>query len=146
MLKIDPLHKGANPADMDGWHEYAPAIRYHQQGSYSAMVSPGFWKYHEGARLVRNVADFESAVSRMASANVQFKLVETWNEWHEGSGVEPAQQIVHDDDAAGQQFQPVAASYGNTYLNILGKYFGGTTNQAPAANAGADQTILVPAN
>jgi hypothetical protein len=121
VMKVEPLSKGANPADMDGWHQYDPAKRYEQQGGYSASVSPGYWKWHEAARLVRNIADFESAVSKLASANVQFKLVETWNEWGEGTGVEPAQEIVHND--VDGPFQPAAASYGNTYLNILGKYF-----------------------
>jgi hypothetical protein len=132
VMKVEPLSKGADPSDMDGWHQYNPALRYDQQRSYYASVSPGYWKWHEDARLVRNVAEFESAVSKLASANVQFKLVETWNEWGEGSGVEPAQEVVHND--ADGPFQPASASYGNMYVNILGKYLGGTLTKAQTPN------------
>ena len=134
VMKVEPLSKGADPADMDGWHQYNPALGYDQQGSYYASISPGYWKWHEDARLVRNVADFELAASKLASANVQFKLVETWNEWGEGTGVEPAQEVVHND--ADGPFQPASASYDNTYVNILGKYLARISREVPTDNAG----------
>jgi hypothetical protein len=123
VMKVEPLLKGVDPSDMDGWHQYNPALRYDQHGSYYASVSPGYWKWHEAPRLVRDVAEFELAVSKLAAADVQFKLVQTWNEWGEGSGIEPAQEVVH-NDADCRPFQPASSSYGNTYVNILGKYFG----------------------
>jgi Calcineurin-like phosphoesterase/Glycosyl hydrolase family 99 len=122
VFKVDPLLLGANPEDMDSWYQYAPAVRYEIQGSYSAMVSPGFWKYHESPRLERDVTEFDLAVRELEASNVQFKLIETWNEWGEGTGVEPAQTIIHDDVNG---FSAAEQSYGDTYLNILARYFGG---------------------
>ena len=47
-------------------------------------------------------------------------LLETWNEWGEGTGVEPAQEIIHDDING---FSAAEPSYSERYINILGKYF-----------------------
>ncbi len=69
--------------------------------------------------LARNVTDFEIAVQKLASANVHFKLVETWNEYLEGTQIEPAMQITPDYVHG---FRPQSASYGNIYISILGKY------------------------
>ena len=68
------------------------------------------------------------------SLNVQFKLIETWNEWGEGSGVEPALEVVHND--ANGPFQPASPSYGNTYVSILGKYLAGISREVPKGNDG----------
>ena len=122
VMKVDPLYEGANPNSMDGWYEYNPIKRFEQQKGFSAFVSPGFWQYHQSPKLARNISDFEIAVRQLASADVHFKLIETWNEWFEGTQVEPAMQIVHDDVHG---FRPQSASYGNIYINILGKYFAG---------------------
>jgi hypothetical protein len=69
VMKVEPLSKGVDPSEMDGWHQYNPALRYDQQGTYYASVSPGYWKWHEDPRLIRNPAEFESAVFKLASAN-----------------------------------------------------------------------------
>lgn len=126
VMKVEPLLKGADPCAMDGWHQYNPALRYDELGNYYASISPGYWKWHED-KLSRNVTEFESAVSKLDSANVQFKLIQTWNEWGEGTGVEPAQEIVHNDTEL--SYQPASTSYGNTYINILGRYFMKKTNE-----------------
>ena len=124
VLKVDPLSKGADPKSVDSWHQYVPSNRYDQHKPWSASVSPGFWKFHESPRLARNVTDFQVAVGKLAAVDVQFKLIETWNEWNEGTGVEPAQEVIHDDLNA---FMPAEESYGHTYLDILGKYFDNRT-------------------
>ena len=121
ILKVDPLSKGADPKSVDSWHQYVPSSRYDEQKPWSASISPGFWKFHESSRLARNIDDFEAAVEKLAASNVRFKLVETWNEWSEGTGVEPAQKVIHDDLNG---FAPAEESYGHIYLEILGKYFG----------------------
>jgi hypothetical protein len=120
VMKVDPLHSGVNPNSMDGWYEYNPGKRFQQIDGYSAFVSPGFWKYHQPPLLTRNATDFDIAVQRLAIAPVRFKLIETWNEWFEGTQVEPGQQIVHDDVNG---FRPGLPPYDDTYINILGKYF-----------------------
>lgn len=105
----------------DSWHEYAPAIAFGQSDGYSAFISPGFWKWHESPRLAReDFVRFENNVKSLKNAIVQFKLIETWNEWGEGTGIEPAQKIKHDDING---FKPANASYGTKYIDILSKYF-----------------------
>lgn len=105
----------------DTWHQYAPAINFEQQDNYSAFVSPGFHKYHEPHRLQReDFIRFEEDVKTLASSNVPFKFIQTWNEWGEGTGIEPAQQINHDDT---NRFTTIIESYGNKYIDILAKYF-----------------------
>jgi hypothetical protein len=120
VMKANPLHVGPNVSSIDGWYDYDPTKRYDEQVGYYAYVSPGYWKYHESPALTRSPSEFETAVRKLAAANVHFKLIETWNEWAEGTQVEPGQSVLHDDKNV---FKPAAPSYGNTYINILGKYF-----------------------
>jgi hypothetical protein len=120
VMKVNPLHIGENAHSIDGWYEYDSTKRYGQHNGYYAYVSPGYWKYHETPMLARSPSDFEAAVQKLAAANVRFKLIETWNELTEGSQVEPGQSVLHDDKNV---FKPAAPSYGDIYINILGKYF-----------------------
>ena len=104
----------------DSWHQYGPAVRYEKQMSYSAYVSPGFWRYHEEPRLSRDIGEFEEAVAKLAKSGCRFLLIETWNEYHEGTQVEPSQPIIHDD--ANPPFRPAAPSYGCSFLDVLARY------------------------
>jgi hypothetical protein len=77
----------------DSWHQYGPAVRYDQQGAYSATVSPGFYKFSEGSpRLRRDVAQFAAALDRQQRSGAQWQLVTSFNEWGEGTAVEPARE------------------------------------------------------
>jgi hypothetical protein len=123
VFKVDPLSLGANPKDMDSWYQYAPASKYFEkQKAFSAFVSPGLWKYHESIRLPANLAEFENAESKLKQAQVRWKLVETWNEWGEGTGIEPAQQIIH-DDINGFKLTPNQPPSQQQYTEIFKKYF-----------------------
>jgi hypothetical protein len=102
---------------VDSWHQYAPANRFGSFEPYSAFVSPGYWKYHEQPKMERNLEQFKEATRQMKSAKVQFQLVETWNEFHEGTMIEPARQIVHDD--AHPPFKDAFDSYGTAFLDVL---------------------------
>ncbi len=107
----------------DSWHQYGPATPggFEQQDNYSAFITPGFHKWSEQPRLGReNFTRWENDVIKLNDANVQFKLIETWNEWGEGTGIEPAQKINHDDVNG---FTPADDSYGTKYIDILSKYF-----------------------
>ena len=116
VLKRDPLGQpGVDPAGVDAWYEYAPANRAGTTGSWSSFVSPGFWLDGESPRLARDPAAFTAAVRAMAARDVTWKLTETWNEWHEGTAVEPGTEV----DAA---FQPDGKGFGATYVNTLGCY------------------------
>lgn len=75
----------------DSWHQYGPASAYEQHGTQSAHVSPGFWKHDEAtARLVRDRPRWKYNLSQLADSATDWRLIETFNEWGEGSAVEPA--------------------------------------------------------
>ncbi len=76
----------------DAWHQYAPAVATDAQSPWSYSVSPGFWLYGEGVRLARDPAAFRRNVQSMVAAKPKFQLITTFNEWGEGTSVEPAQQ------------------------------------------------------
>lgn len=112
-----------DPNQPDSWHQYGPASNYGAHGTYSAYVSPGFWKdvsdpVDGAVRLARDLTRFQTDVSKMASASVTWKLVQTWNEWGEGSSVEPGNQTII--DAAGKEvLDPNGAPFGNAYVQAL---------------------------
>ncbi len=85
----------------DSWHQYAPAVEFDQQSTFSAVASPGFWLYGQSPRLARDPVRFESDVKKVASSGAFWQLITTWNEWGEGTAIEPATE------------------WGNTYIDIL---------------------------
>jgi hypothetical protein len=77
----------------DSWHQYAPAFGYDQQGLHSATVSPGFYKFSEARpRLTRDITRFEADLTRQVRSGARWQLVTSFNEWGEGSSVEPARE------------------------------------------------------
>jgi len=122
VLKVFPGYAGcANQPD--SWHQYGPAVAYDAQGPYSATVSPGFWKKGEAPRLDRDPGRFEADVRRMAASGAFWQLVTAWNEWGEGTSVEPAQE------------------FGETYIDILCRNVPGP---APCAAGGPTPTPPSP--
>jgi hypothetical protein len=91
----------------DSWHQYGTggSTGFDRQQPYSSMVCPGFWRADSGVRLARDIARFERQVQQMVTDNDNFQLIITFNEWGEGTAVEPAKQ------------------WGNDYLDVLRKYF-----------------------
>ncbi|NRA47257.1 MAG: hypothetical protein HRU09_20085 [Oligoflexales bacterium] len=83
------------------WHQYGPSTVTHQhghskniegfEGSSSFVVSPGYRKanYDDGKFLRRNSSDWEAAVKNMVDSNAIWHLITTFNEWGEGTGIEP---------------------------------------------------------
>ncbi len=72
------------------WHQYAPDQGYVEFLPWSVSVSPGFWFAPDAtARLERDPRRFEADVARMVAAKPEVQLVTTFNEWGEGTGVEP---------------------------------------------------------
>jgi hypothetical protein len=77
----------------DSWHQYVPADRYDQQGSDSATVSPGFFKFDEPVpRLARDLERFRTDLRRQVGSGARWQLVTSFNEWGEGTAVEPSLQ------------------------------------------------------
>jgi Glycosyl hydrolase family 99 len=94
----------------DGWHQYGPAVATSDVAGQSFSVSPGFWKKGETApRLVRDPTRFASDVQAMIASNERFQLVTTFNEWGEGTAVEPATEWA-------------SPSGDGIYLDILHQY------------------------
>jgi len=114
VLKVFPGYKNcANQPS--GWHQYSGNVSYDGQGSYSATVTPGFWKANAATPLLaRDTAQFAAAVQKMVASHAHYQLVLSFNEWGEGTSVEPSTEWS-------------SASGNGTYLDILHQYLGRTT-------------------
>ena len=78
------------PNQPDSWHQYGPAVGYSDQFPYSVTVSPGFFKVGETPRLERDPGRFARDVQRMVDSGAFWHLITSWNEWGEGTAIEPA--------------------------------------------------------
>ena len=106
ILKVFP-GSSAEADAVDGWYEFAPANRIQFDPYYWGYVSPGFSMYNgTGRRLSRNLNEFATALERLRESNVHFALIETWNDWNEGTQIEPG-------------FDAVGGSYGDSYVNLV---------------------------
>lgn len=75
----------------DAWYQYAPDLAQRQVGSYSFIISPGFWKANEpNPRLKRDPKRWNSDIRDMLAASSKFHLITTFNEWGEGTSIESA--------------------------------------------------------
>ena len=114
----------------DDWHQYGPAARTDQQGSHSFTISPGFWKANEATpRLPRDLSAWKTAIQEMVASGAHWQLISTWNEWGEGTAIEPATE------------------WGTSYLDALADDGSTTTTAVPPESANvtfapaADATI-----
>lgn len=118
VMKNDPLASGASPTVVDGWHDYAPANRTGAMGTYYHFVSPGFWLDGNAVRLSRDINAFKTAVDGMVSSTAIWRLTETWNEWGEGSSVEPGEQVAQTKSGSAVK-DPAGAAFGNQFIDAL---------------------------
>jgi hypothetical protein len=113
----------------DSWHQYAPAAAYDQQDAFSASVSPGFYKFDEETpRLARDLTRFHSDLARQVASGTQWQLVTSFNEWGEGSGVEPAVEWQSADGMG-------------TYLTAMREVYGG---DAPSSTPRTEPPSVTP--
>jgi hypothetical protein len=92
VLKIFPGYTGC-ASQPDAWHEYAPAVREAGPPGQSFAVSPGFWLASDSSpRLARDPGCFRQAVRDMVASGDPWQLVTTFDEWGEGTSVEPASE------------------------------------------------------
>jgi hypothetical protein len=77
-------------AQPDAWHQYAPARPADRQGRYAYTISPGFHKFGEAPRLSRDLDRWRKNIRDMIASGARFQLITTFNEWGEGTAVEPA--------------------------------------------------------
>jgi hypothetical protein len=91
VLKVFSGYRSA-AAQPDAWHQYAPARADDSQPGQSFAVSPGFWLAGEQPRLERDLTRFAQSVRAMVASAAPWQLVTTFNEWGEGTSVEPAEE------------------------------------------------------
>jgi hypothetical protein len=106
----------------DNWHQYGPATARDSQAGHSFTISPGFWLKGElSPRLARDPARWATDVDAMIASAAPLQLVTTFNEWGEGSAVEPATEWAS------------ASGYG-TYIDTLhAKLNSGAPTPTPTA-------------
>jgi hypothetical protein len=86
----------------DSWHQYAPASAEQVHLPWSFVISPGFWKSTESSpRLARDPTRWASDVAAMKASGADWQLVTTFNEFGEGTAIEPTTE------------------WGTSYLNML---------------------------
>ena len=109
VLKVFPGYRSC--ADQpQGWHQYADDFDI--QPGYSAIASPGFFKYNETTPSIpRDPADFRQQVTEVAESREPFQLIISYNEWGEGTAVESATLWS-------------SASGHGVYMDILHQVFG----------------------
>jgi hypothetical protein len=89
VLKVVPGYEQC-PNQPDAWHQYAPAAPADRQGSYSYSISPGFRMLGQDVRLERDLKRWRKNIRDMVASGARFQLITTFNEWGEGTAVEPA--------------------------------------------------------
>jgi len=107
----DAVHS-YHPVVYQGYTETLPDV------DDSAWISPGFWSYNNSPVLKRSLSEFTSAWNNIAENNAvcRFVLIETWNEWHEGTQIEPGQEIIPDP----QGYKPKPdGNYGYTFIDTI---------------------------
>ena len=78
------------PYQPDSWHQYAPANEVQDHRPYSFTVSPGFWHADEPTpRLERDLARFQGDCHAMVASAADWQLVTCFNEYGEGTAIEP---------------------------------------------------------
>lgn len=116
-------------AQPDSWHQYGPAVAESHFAGYSFTVSPGFWKANETTpRLARDLARWRTNVADMVASGEPWQLVTTFNEWGEGSSIEPATE------------------WGTDYLNALRDAIANPSPTTTAATTTAPTTTQATTN
>ena len=91
VLKVFPKYMNC-PNQPDSWHQYSPADATVNR-SLSYTISPGFWKEgEETPRLTRDLSQWNSDILSMIASGSRFQLITTFNEWGEGTAIEPGQE------------------------------------------------------
>lgn len=74
------------------WHQYGPSAPSQNHSPESYVISPGYYHHGEATpRLTRDLKRFRENIRNQLTTNAQWMLTTTYNEWQEGTGVEPDQ-------------------------------------------------------
>jgi hypothetical protein len=83
------------PDQPDGWHDYTlpPGGEIDVRGGGSFTIQPGFFYAGDAApRFARDLDRWPRNIRDMVASKEQWQLVISFNEWNEGTSVEPAQE------------------------------------------------------
>src|SRR6478672_7639355 len=78
------------PIQPDSWHQYVPSQSIDEQLPYSVGISPGFQHHGASPRLSRDLGRFKQNIAAMVGSKATWQLVISFNEWGEGTTVEPS--------------------------------------------------------
>ncbi|MCU0664072.1 MAG: hypothetical protein MUC50_17315 [Myxococcota bacterium] len=85
------------PVQPDTWHQYGPDSPAQQHAGYSYVIAPGFWRADQDkALLSRDLDRWYQNVADMVASLEPWQLITTFNEWGEGTAVEPASEWASD--------------------------------------------------
>ena len=91
VLKVFPGYRDC-AQQPNAWHQYAPAAAASSHDK-SYAISPGFHRADEPLpRLERDPTAWPQRIRDMVASGKPWQLVTTFNEWGEGTAVEPAQE------------------------------------------------------
>ncbi len=72
----------------NAWHQYG--LGSHNRG-HSYVIAPGFWRADQSSpKLARDLNRFSKSVRDMVASRERWQLIVSFNEWGEGTAVEPA--------------------------------------------------------
>ena len=74
----------------DSWHFYSATLSEFELHGYAYGICPGFWRVDEEPREARDLATWKQSIRDMVASGEPWQLVITFNEWGEGTSVEPA--------------------------------------------------------
>lgn len=76
---------------VDSWHQYGPGSAAQEHSGYSYVISPGFWRADQSSPMLPRDPDrWYRNVRDMVASGQPWQLVTTFNEWGEGTAIEPA--------------------------------------------------------
>jgi hypothetical protein len=159
VLKVFPGWEGCL-SQPSSWHQYGPSSAAHQVAGHSYSISPGFWKADETtARLGRNQTRWGQNIRDMVASGEPWQLITTFNEWGEGTSVEPATQwascgscsgmylnYLNRDGAPPGANDPVIAAAGDIACNPASSAFNGGLGTATACRQQYTSDLLVGQN
>jgi hypothetical protein len=124
----------------DGWHQYGPASPTHQVGSDSYSISPGLWLNTSATPLLdRDLTTWNQSIRSMIASGARWQLITTFNQWGEGTAIEPAAEwsnayldALHNDGVVSStSFTFAAAGDHGANARTTASLF--SLNQSPAA-------------
>lgn len=92
---INAIYNDGSTPTPQGRHTFTDARTTESGNSYTIL--PGFWRIDEGsARTARDLSTWQSNIASMIASGKDWQLIISFNEWGEGSSIEPADEYGTD--------------------------------------------------